>query len=59
MIKFKTTTAEIERLARSFPNLKLVLDALEEHEEIKFIIDDEDSESPVVKPANDHTASDN
>lgn len=39
MIEFKLSVTEIEELAESVPNLKLILDAMQEHTEIKLVVD--------------------
>ena len=41
MIEFKLSVTEIEELAESVPNLKLILDAMREHTEIKLVVDNE------------------
>ena len=39
MIEFKVSLAEIEALAKTVPNLKIILDAMREHTEIKLVVD--------------------
>ena len=43
MIEFKVSISELEELAESVPNLTLILDAMQEHTEIRLVLDKETS----------------
>ena len=49
MIEFKVSVAEIEELAETVPNLKLILDAMREHTEIKLVVDQDPSATKPVR----------
>jgi len=46
MIEFKITETELKELEPSFPGLRILIKALEEHEEIDFVVDDQPREPP-------------